>query len=322
MMPTRKAPSREEVISYLKHRRNWGRWGPDDQLGALNLITAEKRVAATRLVRNGHTVSLSRYLPKTRAVGNVNPAQHYMFTADRGTGGAAMDYYGISYHGRSTTHIDALCHVWDQDGMWNGRDPSREISFDGARWGAIDAWSGGIFTRGVLLDIPRLRGEPYVTQDKPVHGWDLEGAARAQGVAIEPGDAVSVYSGREKWQEAHPNNTYGTQGHPLSANPDATAHGQGPEKPGLHPSCLPFLRDNDVSVLAWDMMDLAPDGYDLPWSVHGAIFAYGIALLDNCLLQPLAEACREEGRYEFMLVVAPLKMAGGTGSPANPIAMF
>ncbi len=321
-MSDRRLPTREEVLSYLKERRNWGRWGADDQVGAINMVTAEKRVAATRLVRTGRTVSLSRYFPKTRAPGNVNPAQHYMFTASRGSGGGAMDYYGISYHGRAATHIDALCHVWDDNGMWNGRDPRREITFDGATWGAIDVWEGGIFTRGVLLDIPMLRGEPYVTQEKPVHGWDLEDAARAQGVAIEPGDAVAVYSGREKWQAAHPENTYGTQGRPLERRPDDCAYGQGPEKPGLHASCLPFLRDNDVSVLAWDMMDLAPDGYDLPWSVHGAIFAYGIALLDNCLLQPLAEVCREEGRYEFMLTVAPLKVAGGTGSPANPIAMF
>ena len=157
----------------------------------MNMITAEKRVAATRLVRSGRTVSLSRYFPKTRGPGNVNPAQHYMFTASRGSGGGAMDYYGISYHGRAATHIDALCHVWDENGMWNGRDPHQEITFDGAKWGSIDVWEGGIFTRGVLLDIPKLRGEPYVTQDSPVHGWDLEAAAKAQGVTIEPGDAVA-----------------------------------------------------------------------------------------------------------------------------------
>ena len=309
-MTERNVPSHDEVLSYLKDRSNWGRWGPDDEMGALNLITAEKRIAAARLVRSGRALTLSRYFPKTPGIGNPHPAQHYMQVIERelGDGGGALDYYGIFYHGRAATHIDALCHVWGTDGMWNGRDPRKEVGYDGAKFGAIDKWADGIMTRGVLLDIPRLRGEPYVTQEKPVHGWDLEDAAKAQGVTIEPGDAIAVYCGREKWQEAHPEDVYGT------INPK--------RKPGLHASCLPFLRDNDVSVLAWDMMDHQPEGYEISLPVHAAIFAYGIALLDNCLLQPLAEACQEEGRYEFMLTVAPLKVAGGTGSPANPVAAF
>ena len=85
---------------------------------------------------------------------------------------------------------------------------------------------------------------------------------------------------------------------------------------------LPFLRDHDVSVLVWDMLDHLPIGYDVPWAVHAALFAYGVALLDNALLEPLAQACAEEGRDEFMLVIAPLKVVGGTGSPANPLAVF
>jgi kynurenine formamidase len=152
---------------------------------------------------------------------------------------------------------------------------------------------------------------PYVTLDKPVHGWELEDIARAQGVAIEPGDALVVYIGREALQADHPEKYYGV--------PFGTPN---PERPGLHASCLPFLRDHDIAVLVWDMMDHMPTGYDIPWSVHGAIFAYGIALLDNALLQPLAEVCAQEGRYEFMLTIAPLKVIGGTGSPANPIVLF
>src|SRR5438093_243475 len=94
------------------------------------------------------------------------------------------------------------------------------------------------------------------------------------------------------------------------------------QRPGLHVSCLPFLRDHDVSVLVWDMLDHLPIGYDIPWAVHAAIFAYGVALLDNALLEPLAKACVEEGRDEFMLVISPLAVLGGTGSPANPLAVF
>jgi kynurenine formamidase len=195
--------------------------------------------------------------------------------------------------------------------MWNGRDPQREITFEGAMFGGVEHWDGGLITRGVLLDVPKHRGEPYVTLDKPVHGWELEDIASAEGIRLEPGDAVVVYSGREALQAAHPGQYYEV--------PFGTPN---PVRPGLHASCLPFLRDNDIAVLVWDMMDASPNGYDLPWSVHGAIFAYGIALLDNALLQPLAEVCAAAGRYEFMLIIAPLKVVGGTGSPANPIALF
>ena len=304
-------PTREEVLSYLHERRNWGRWGPDDQIGAINLITPEKRVKAAALVRSGRSVSLSRDFPTEPRHGNPHPAQHWMKTVPRGAGGYAADFYGIYYHGVATTHLDALCHTWDEHGMWNGRDPAREITFEGANFGGVHHWQHGLITRGVLLDVPKHRGEPYVTADKPVHGWELEAIAKAEGITLAPGDAAVVYSGREALQEAYPDKHYQT---PLGVT--------NPTRPGLHASCLPFLRDNDIAIIVWDMMDCMPNGYDIPWSVHGAIFAYGVALLDNALLQPLAEACAEEGRYEFMLMIAPLKVVGGTGSPANPIALF
>jgi kynurenine formamidase len=310
-MAERRIPTREEVLSYLHQRRNWGRWGEDDQIGAVNLITPAKRVKAASLVRTGRSVSLSRDFPKLPGPGNTYPAHHWMKIVPRGSGGFSADYVGIYYHGIASTHLDALCHTWDDQGMWNGRDPDKEITFDGATFGSVEHWSTGLITRGVLLDVPQYRGEPYVTLDKPVHGWELEDIATAQGVALEPGDALVVYSGREALQADYPDKYYGV--------PFGTPN---PERPGLHASCLPFLRDHDVAVLVWDMMDCMPNGYDIPWSVHGAIFAYGIALLDNALLQPLAEVCAQEGRYEFMLTIAPLKVIGGTGSPANPIALF
>jgi hypothetical protein len=303
-LPERPAPTRAEVESYLRDRRNWGRWGADDQVGAVNLITPEKRARAAGLVRSGRSVSLSREFPKTPALNNPTPAQHFMKMLDRGTGGAAIDYYGISYHGQASTHLDSLCHVWNQDGMWQGRSPSDEITFDGARFGAVTNWSTGIITRGVLLDVPRFRGESFVTEERPIHGWELEDVAAAQGVTIEPGDALVVYGGREAWDRVNP------------------VWGSGPSRPGLHASCLPFIRDTDASLLVWDMMDQGPNEYGLPWSVHGVIFAYGVGLVDNALLEPLAAACAEEGHYEFMLMVLPLVVVGGTGSPANPVALF
>ena len=121
-MTERRLPTEAEVKSWLTDRRNWGRWGPDDQRGAINLITPAKRVAATRLVRTGRSVSLSRPFPKEPGLNNYFPAQHYMRTLPRGRGGFAADYYGIFYHGVASTHIDALCHVSHQGRLHGGID--------------------------------------------------------------------------------------------------------------------------------------------------------------------------------------------------------
>jgi kynurenine formamidase len=310
-MPEQPLPTEKEVLGWIRERRNWGRWGKDDQKGAMNLVTPAKRAAAAQLVKSGRSVSLSRPFPTTPGLNNALPAHHYMKTVPRGKGGFAADYYGIFYHGVASTHIDALCHTWDDDSMWNGRDPKKEITFDGATFGSIDHWAEGIITRGVMLDVPRHRGVPCVTQDRPVHGWELEDILTKRNITLQPGDAICVYAGRDQWQAQNPNRSY------------SVPFGPGPlDRPGLHISCLPFLRDHDVSLLVWDMLDHLPIGYDVPWAVHACLFAYGVALLDNALLEPLADACKEENRDEFLLVIAPLRVIGGTGSPANPLAVF
>ena len=280
----------------LAYRRNWGRWGKDDQMGAVNLITPAKRTAAAALVKSGRSVSLSRPFA---------PEQQFVRINDRGAGKSVIDYYGFIYHGVAVTHVDALCHIWDQNGMWNGRDPAKEIDTSGARFADITSFGSGLITRGVLLDVPRHRRTPYVTPDRPVDGAELEAVAKAQGVRIEAGDALLVYSGREAFVRG------------------AAAYGSVADaRPGLHVSCAKFIRDWDVSVLGWDMLDARPDTTGHPWPVHGVLYSYGVALLDNALLEPLAEACAEEKRYDFMFVALPLKVVRGTGSPVNPIALF
>src|SRR5690606_21989904 len=154
------------------------------------------------------------------------------------------------------THIDALCHIWDHGQMWNGRDPDVEVTFDGSTWGGIEAWGDGLVTRGVLLDVPRHRSTDWVTQDDPVHGWELDELCRSRGIEVEPGDALVVYSGREAWEREFGRPWGGSPGQPDD------------RRPGLHASCLEFLRDSDAAVLVWDMMDMYPDGLDLVWSVH------------------------------------------------------
>ena len=288
--PATTQPGDEDYAAMYRDRRNWGRWGANDQVGAINLITPEKRAAAASLVRTGRTVSLSRVF---------EPPQHFMTKSTLGAGGGyVMDYLGFIYHGNTVTHIDALCHIWDGDGMWQGHNPDEEITTQGAQFADITHWSDGIITKGVLLDVPRHRGEPYVTADRPVQASELEAIAQAQGVRVEAGDALLVHSG---W----------------TAHQDSDDSGGA----GLHPSCAEFIRDHDVALLGWDLMD-ARRSSSLPWPVHGVLFNFGVALLDNALLEPIAEACAEENRYEFMFILLPLNVARGTGSPANPVAMF
>jgi kynurenine formamidase len=302
MPEARPVPSESEVMSYFESCSNWGRWGEDDSAGTINLITPDKRREAAATVRTGRAVSLAYPLNTVGGPGNWSPAQHFMRSGEDWCG----DYIGLFFHGYATTHIDALCHIFWQGKMWNGK-PTTDVTPIGARSGAVDAWSSGINTRGVLIDIPRFRGTPFVTNETPVRGWEIEAAAEKQSVELRSGDAVIVYSGR---------NAY------FAANREA-APGV-PPSPGLHVDCIPVLKSHDAALLGWDMLDATPSGYgSLSLPVHVLAIVYmGMPLLDNARLEPLAQACEEENRWEFMLNVAPLNVRGGTGSPVNPIAIF
>jgi kynurenine formamidase len=301
-------PSEEEVKGYFDICTNWGRWGPDDDAGTINLITPAKRKEAASMVKSGRSVSCARVWNTVGGPGNWNPAQHFVRTWQD----ACIDYIGISYHGYATTHIDALRHIFADGKGYNGR-PASDVTSAGAKFGSVDAWSTGITTRGVLIDIPKLRGTDFVDIDSPVRGWEIEAAAEAEGVELRSGDAVLVYSGREKYCPAHPDRAPGA-----------------PPSPGLHADVCPVLKKHDIALLGWDQLDARPSGYDLfdnpprpGGPVHVLAIVYmGLPLLDNAILQPLAEACAEEGRYEFMLTLNPLIVRGGTGSPVNPIATF
>jgi len=307
----------DDVRRYLAERRNWGRWGEDDEVGAVNLITPERRIAAARLVTEGRSISLSRPFAAGQLGGTGVRSEHVIEPRiDRGDGGGAItDYYGTSYHGAGSTHIDAISHVWDGDGMYGGRNPDDVISDRGVDFCDIDQWRDGIVTRGVLLDVPAHRGADYVDVDQPVQGAELEEILAGAGVTMHPGDAVLVYCGREAWVRRY--GDYGVQTRQVTNGNEADP------RPGLHGSCLTFIRDHDVSMLVSDMIDAYPTGYDdVAWTVHGALWAFGTALLDNALLEPLAEHCRRTRRVDFMLTVAPLRVPGGTGSPVNPLAIL
>jgi kynurenine formamidase len=246
-------------------------------------------------------------------VRNQFPVAHYM----RAAGNVAWDYIGINYHGLSNTHIDAFCHIATEEGgqLYNGR-PASDVRITGARSGSIDKWRDGIVTRGVLYDIPPFRGVEYVTLDQPVHGWELEDCAKAQGVEPRPGDAVLIRSGSESWWRD-------AAGAPATGG-SQTVPGV-PERPGVHPSALEFFHKYDTSILVWDLQDAGGLDYAQPGggAIHYIALPFmGMPLLDNAFLDPLGEACAQTGAYEFMFMCAPLVVWGGTGSPVNPLAVL
>lgn len=299
-----------EFEDKLRGLRRWGRWGDDDERGAVNLVTADKVIEAAALVRRGRPISLSRPFPVKPSAHNPYPAEHYLRRRVRGANGegSVTDYIGVNCHGKATTHLDALCHVWNADGIWNGRNPNDVVTGDGVTFAGIEAFATGITTRGVLLDVPAHRGVPYVTLDEPITGDEL--ATIGAAADVRPGDALVIHAGREAYDRDH-ERPWG------STDPDGVSR-----LAGLHASCLDYFASSDCSLIVWDMMDAVPNPYGVPHCTHAAIFALGLPLLDNALIEPLALASRDEGRTDFLFTVAPLAITGGTGSPVNPLAIL
>jgi kynurenine formamidase len=228
------------------------------------------------------------------------------YTVSRGLEGS-MDYFAVAPHGMATTHLDALCHVFFRGRMYNGFDKS-EVRSTGARRNSIMAGADGIVSRGVLLDLPALRGVEWLEPDELIHADDLDAAERREAVTVSAGDVLLVGTGR-----------------------DARRARFGPWAPqqqglaGLAADCIPWLRERDVAVLGCDgISDAVPSRVEgWPNPIHQvAIVAMGVHLIDNMQLGRLAAACAERRRWEFLFTLAPLRLERGTASPVNPIAMF
>jgi len=289
----------------------WGRWGEGDERGALHCLSADRIAAAARLVQGGATVTLSHPLRTEARVDCPEAADHRMTMLpdkDIGLGAVrfAKDYVGVDYHNAGHSHIDALCHVAYQGSIYGGA-PSGSITPDGAKAGTVELLKDGLVGRGVLLDVPRLRNVPWLEPGDHVFGGDLEAAEQAQGVTVGAGDILLVRTGHaSRLAELGPWDT-----------DEARA--------GLHPTAVHFLADRGVAALGSDgNNDTAPsttEGVAFPIHVL-ALNAMGVHLLDYLQLEDVVERCRTEGRWEFLFVGAPLRIAGGTGSPLNPIAIF
>ena len=302
-----------QVEEFFTSLSNWGKWGATDQRGALNYITADKTARAAAEVHDGVSVSLSLPLATHHAADNPTPVMHLMMKT--GAPGEeslvplpySADYFAIAPHGVANTHIDALCHVFHHDKMYNGY-PSSDVTAQGALNGAIDAIKEGIVSRGVLIDIPALENREYLEPGEAISPADLEAAERAGGFTVEEGDVLFVRTGRHVRQKA--------QGR-WDALQDGLA--------GLGAACLPWIHERKIAVLGCDgVSDVVPSGYDtLIMPIHSCtLVAMGIHLLDNCMLDDLSAACAERKRWTFLLTVAPLVLMKGTASPVNPIAVF
>ena len=316
-MPTA-IPSEAEVIRYMDTLSNWGRWGNDDELGALNFITPEKRQRAAQLVHTGTTVTCSR--PIVTDITADTTYQPMRFMIDSGEGRdtdppervlqrrGASEFIGMVFHGYTITHVDSLAHYFWQGKMYNGR-PSRLVtSREGAQANAIELLRDGVVTRGVLLDIPRLRGIDWMTAGEGVMPEDLEAAERACGVTVETGDVLLIRTGYYRQRLA--------QG---AINPGHDG------SPAAHVACAPWFHKREIAMLGTDTHnDVSPLPYpNLGNALHVvSLVAMGLWLIDNCNLEELAQACATHNRWEFMLTICPLRLRNVTGSPVNPVAIF
>ena len=309
--------SEQRMQQIFESVKSWGRWGQEDQAGALNLITPAKRRAAAQLVRTGEVVSLAREFPVTPSAENPNPALHMMVVGGDSCGPEShgvpglettMDFVGVSFHGMAVSHIDALCHVAVNGQMYNGF-PISDVKSIGALRNSIHVAREGIVSRGVLLDIPRLRGVSWLELGETISPDELGAAEKAQNVRALSGDVLLVATGRDARKQKHG---------PWSAQHEGIA--------GLHAECIPWLRERDIAVLGSDGISDALPGLGIPsWPIpvhQCTLVAMGVHLLDNLRLDALMATCAREQRWEFLVTVAPLRVERGTGSPVNPLAMF
>ncbi|MFJ3582017.1 cyclase family protein [Streptomyces sp. NPDC090127] len=283
----------------------------EGRCGALRHLTPERVAAAAAEVRTGRTVSLAAEIETVRGPDDPEPAVHRMTGPSPGDLRSealcfATDRFAMNVHGDADSHLDALCHVVF-DGELYGGVPASALSAEGARRLSVDLLANGVVGRGVLLDVPRLRGVPWLEPGDQVTSDDLTAAEDAQGVHVGPGDLLLVRTGhRLRRAELGPWDVAGARA-------------------GLHPTAVEFLAEREVAVLGGDgNNDTAPSAVEgVAFPVHVlAIHALGVLLMDYLRFEDLVPVCARAGRWSFLCVVAPLRLPGATGSPVNPIALL
>lgn len=291
----------------LQEISNWGRWGQTDELGTLNLITPERRRAAALLVKDGITVSLALDLNKTQGPLNGEPFVHEVNTSTFAGHQVAGDRYSVSYHGFAHSHMDGLPHFAHKGFFYNGVPYSAAKAGGTERLGIHNAGINGVFTRGVLVDMPKFLGVAFLEPGTAITATDIEAWEKAHGVTIGPGDVLLIRTGR--WEKVRRDGQWNFVGNAA----------------GSHASLARWLKQRDVAVIGSDgVSDVMPSGVEgLLNPLHELVLVgLGMPILDNLDLDALAIAASERNRFTFLFVGAPLRVPGGTGSPLNPLAVF
>src|ERR1700761_1412266 len=299
----------EDFVRLQKQLSNWKRWGADDQMGAVNLITPDKRKAALHTVKEGVCFSMARNAETGEAVDN--PAPIVRKTTRTGasqprTGIASTsDTIFISYHGMAHTHMDSLCHFVYDGKIYNGYSAD-VVGEDGAAKNSILNFKNGIITRGVLMDMARYKGVDWLEPGTAIYPEDLEGWEKKAGVKVRSGDVMIIRTGR--WARRDAKGPWAVQ-----------------QLAGLHMSCAPWMHARDVSILGGDdAQDVLPsqvEGVSQP--IHAlCIVAMGMPIFDNLDLELVGREAEKRKRWEFLVTASPAAVPGATGSVLNPIATF
>ena len=317
-MSTSKLPEEKEILGYFQTLSNWGRWGKDDELGTLNYLTPQKVQESVSLVKDGRTISCARPVVFDPTPDATGPAVHYMVESGEGWAAgekvttrlsqAATDYIGMVFHGYTVTHIDSLAHFFWEGKMYNGR-PSHLVSTNmGATVESIEVAAKGIVSRGILVDVPRIRGVDWLDRGEGVLRSDIKMAEEQMGFEIREGDVLLIRTGQLHRREIEGPVDFRIEG--------STA---------CHASCLPLFHQRGIAVLGTDTgNDIIPAPYpNVIQPIHQVgIVAMGLWILDNANLEDLALECARQNRWEFLVSMGPLKLTNTTGSPVNPIAVF
>ncbi|MCI0796418.1 MAG: cyclase family protein, partial [Chloroflexi bacterium] len=248
-------PTEEEVLAYFEKLSNWGRWGEDDQLGTLNFLSDENTRKAVSLVREGRTISCARTISWEPAPDVSSTPIHYMVESGEGWASgdkisarpnqAATDFFGLVFHGYTITHIDSLAHFFWKGKMYNGR-PAHLISTSrGATVESVELVKDGIMARGVLVDVPLIRGIDWVERGEGVMPEDILAAEERCGFRIQEGDVLLIRTGN-----LHRRNVEG------AVNPREAG------SPACQAACLPLFHERSVAVMGSDTgNDVMPSQY-------------------------------------------------------------
>ncbi|MEU2430596.1 cyclase family protein [Streptomyces sp. NPDC007861] len=304
----------EQFHEIAKRVNNWGRWGADDEIGTLNLITGEVVRGAAAEVRTGRRVPLALPLQQDGVQtgmipGRVNPL-HTMVQINQelfGPGTVATSDDAVTMGLQAGTHWDALTHASHSGKIYNGRPADTVTAHAGARFSGIDKVTT-LVSRGVLLDVARAKGVDRLSGDHAVTPEDLAEAEEFGSVRVRAGDVVLVRTGQ------------------IQAYLGGDKHGYAYPSPGLSIRTPEWFHGRDAAAVANDTLTFEifpPEHEDLWLPVHALdLVEMGMLQGQNWNLEELSTACAEEGRYAFLLSATPEPFVGGTGTPVAPVAVL